>query len=427
MLAFRAVLTALLCLSLSAQTTPDANQRLRAVKDLAKSGSDSIPRLQPYLADPVVEVRVEAVKALVEIGTSRSLDPLIAATRDNDPEIQIRATDGLVNFYLPGYARSSGFSSSLKRAGSVIRAKFVEPPDQAIDPFIPVRPDVIESLARLLREGSSIESRSAAARALGVLRGQSALDDLAQALRSRQDPLIYESLIAIQKIRDPAAGPRVTFLLRDFNDRIQLAAIETTGLLRNQDASADLRDVVDHGRNNKARRAALSALAMLGQESDRTTFARYFADRDDGMRAAAAEGFARLKSPADLKMLENAFETEKKMNARLSLAFAAVAAGRNDLTEFSPLQYLVNTLNLNAWRGVALAFLVELARDPGVRRTLYGALRTATKDEKISLGQVIAASGDAEAVGHLERLAADPDVDVAREGLRALKSLKARL
>ena len=49
-----------------------------------------------------MDVRLEAVKAIVDIGTQRSLDPLIKACGDNDPEIQIRATDGLVNFYVPG-------------------------------------------------------------------------------------------------------------------------------------------------------------------------------------------------------------------------------------------------------------------------------------------------------------------------------------
>jgi HEAT repeat protein len=425
----RAAIAAVVCLAAWGQTPPagDAKQRIRALKDLAKTGSESIPRVEPYLSDPEVEVRAEAVKVMTDIGTSRSLDPLIAATRDNDPEVQIRAVDGLVNFYLPGYAKSSGLSNSIKRVGSAIKAKFTDTGDQVIEPYIQVRPEVIDALARLIRGGANMDSRADAARAAGVLRGRAALDDLVQALRSKDDQLIYESLMAIQKIRDPAVAPRIAFLMRDLNDRVQLAAIETTGLLRNKEASADLRDVVEHARNAKARRAALSALAMLGDETNRAEFSKFFADRDDGMRAAAAEGLARLKNQGDLKMLETAFESEKKMNPRLSLAFATVMAGRNDLTEFSPLQYLVNTLNSKAYRGVAQPFLVELTRDPGVRRTIYGALKNATKDEKIYLGQVLAMSGDGETVKYLETLAADPDADVAQEGLRALKTLKTRL
>ena len=91
-----------------------ADVRPKDVREIAKSGSSAIPKLQELLKDPQTDVRVEVVKQLTEIGTARSLDPLILAAQDNDPEVQIRTTDGLVNFYLPGYVRT-GFSASLSR------------------------------------------------------------------------------------------------------------------------------------------------------------------------------------------------------------------------------------------------------------------------------------------------------------------------
>lgn len=408
------------------QESGEPKQRVRAIKDLAKLGSDSIPKIQPYLKDSDLGVRIEAVKALVEIGGQRSLDPLVEAARDNDPEVQIRAVDGLVNFYMPGYSKT-GLSASIKRAGTAIKGKFTDTNDQIIDAYVTVRPEVVTALARLISGGASMDSRASAARAAGILRGRGALDALVGALKSKDDTLMYESLIAIQKIRDQSAGPRIAFLLRDPSDRVQIAAIETTGILLNKEASADLRDVVEHGRNIKVRRAALGALAMLPDPANRPVFSRFLTDKDDAFRAAAAEGFARLKSPADLQMLDKAFTAESKMNPRLSLAFAAVAAGHNDLSEFSPLQYLVNNLNSKSYRGVALPFLTELARDTGVRRTLYGGLKTATRDEKTGLAQVLARSGDAESIKYVETLASDPDAEVAQEGLRALRILKARL
>src|SRR5438477_8720785 len=80
--------------------------RPKDVREAAKGGPAALPRLQEFLKNPSLEVRVEAVRQITEIGTQRSLDPLIAATRDNEPEVQIRATDGLVNFYLPGYVQT---------------------------------------------------------------------------------------------------------------------------------------------------------------------------------------------------------------------------------------------------------------------------------------------------------------------------------
>ena len=230
---------------------------------------------------------------------------------------------------------------------------------------------MIEALGRQARGGASVESRANAARALGMLRGRAAIPDLLEALNSKDDRLMYESLVALQKIRDPAAGPGIAFLLRDLDEKIQIAALQTTGILRNQSAAPDVRDVLDHARTSKVRRAALTTLAMIADPADHGIFLRYLTDKDDGLRAAGAEGLARLKNPADQPALEKAFEAERSKNPRLSMAFALVLLGNRQMSEFSPLQYLLNTLNSKAYRDVAVAFLTELARDPAVRQAIY--------------------------------------------------------
>ncbi len=85
--------------------------------------------------------------------------------------MQIRAIDGLVNFYLPGYVQH-GLGASLKRVGTSIKGKFTDTNDQVIDPFVIPRPDVIQALGDLVRGGGSMEARANAARALGILRGK---------------------------------------------------------------------------------------------------------------------------------------------------------------------------------------------------------------------------------------------------------------
>ena len=55
-----------------------------------------------------------------------------------------------------------------------------------------------------------MDARANAARALGILRGRKAVPDLVEALHSKNTDVIYESLVALQKIRDESAGPRVT-------------------------------------------------------------------------------------------------------------------------------------------------------------------------------------------------------------------------
>jgi HEAT repeat protein len=393
---------------------------------MAAQGQEAIARIAPYLRDVDTSVRLEAVKALDDIGGPKTVDALVEAARDNDPEIQIRAADGLVNVYLPGYLKT-GISGTLKRAGDSIRAKFTDTNDQIIDSYVEVPPAVIQVLGRQARGGVSFESRANAARALGILRGQAAVPDLLEALNSKDNRLMYESLVALQKIRDPVAGPGLAFLLRDLDEKVRIAALEATGILRNQSAAPQVREAIDHPLTPKTQREALNALAMLADPADHGIFLRYLTDRDDGLRAAGAEGLARLKNPVDRPALEKAFEAERSANARVSIAFAIVSLGNRQMSEFSPLQYLLNNLNVKMYRSAAIAFLTELARDPDIRQTIYPVLTHATRDEKTGISVVLARAGDRDSEPFLEALLKDTDPEVMQEGTRSLRTLRTRV
>jgi HEAT repeat protein len=430
---------ALLALSIAAPSaaqeaaTPapaDARARAKAVREYGKQGgSTTIPKLAAYLSDLDLDVRIEAVKAIVDIGTQYSLEPLTRALADIDPEIQIRATDGLVNFYLPGYVKTGGgLTSSLRRAGSAIRSRFTDTNDQIADPWIQVRPEVISALGKVARNGASMDARANAARAIGVLRGRSAIPDLIDALRSKDSRIIYEVLIALQKIRDPSVAPDISFLLRDLDDRIQATALETAGLLQNRAALPQVREALDRAHSTRVRRAALEAIALMPDASVHDVLRTSLTSKDDALRGSAAEGLGRLKDPSDAPALEKMFADETKSGPRLAAAFALAEMGRLDMTALAPLRYLVNNLNMIAWRGVARPYLAELARDPAVRRALYPALalKDTTRDEKTGLAEVLATSGSADSIPALETLSQDPDSEAAQAGLRALQAVKAR-
>jgi HEAT repeat protein len=150
-------------------------------------------------------------------------------------------------------------------------------------------------------------------------------------------------------------------------------------------------------------------------------------DKDDGLRAAGAEGLARLKNPEDQPALEKAFESERNTNARLSMAFGVVSLGNRQMSEFSPLQYLLNTLNTKAYRNVAISFLTELARDLEVRQAVYPILTHATRDGKTGISIVLSRSGDRDSVPYLEALVKDSDPEVMQEGTRSLRTLQTRV
>jgi HEAT repeat protein len=418
----RASVVFLACaLALSAQ-----DLRPKDVREIGKGGSNALPRLGELLKHPDTAIRVEAVRQISDIGTLASLDLLVQATRDNDPEMQIRAADGLVNFYLPGYV-SRGLGASIVRTAGSVKARFTDTNDQVIDSFIKVRPDVVAAIGALISGGNGMDVRATAARAGGILRDKGVVPDLLEALRTKNTDVLYESLVALQKIRDEAAGPRMSFLLRDPEPKVQIAAIETTGLLRNQQAVPDLLGVLKDAKNDKVRRAALGALAMLPDDKSRPVFQEYLSAKDEKMRAAAAEGFGRLRNPADQPTLDKAWQAEGKSQARLSLGFALVMSGRHELSEFSPLQYLINNLNSNAYRGIAEPFLTELARQENIRNVLYPVLSSGTKEEKMGLARVLAQSGDRASMPYLQKLSNDSDPAVASEGVKAMRNLQARL
>lgn len=416
------------CCFVTLQAQEDPKLRQRIVRDLGHGGPDSIPKLEPYLKDSSIDVRIEAVKQIDDIGGPRSLPPLITALGDADPEVQIRATDGIVNFYLPGYLKT-GLTASIKRVGTSIKGHFTDTNDQVIDPFVQVRPEAIQALGKVARGGASMDARANAARAVGILRGKAAIPDLIEAMHSKDDEVLYESLVALQKIRDPSAGPQIAYLLRDLKPKIQTTALETIGLLQDRASIPQVRDALDRSSDAKVRRSALTALAMMPTRDTHGVFLSYLNDKDDNMRAAAAEGLARTKDPQDVTTVAKAYDQETKPKAKLGYAFALVAMGRLESTDNSPLYYLVTQLDSRSYHDVAQAYLIELARDAAMRKALYPYLQrgNATKDEKIGLARVLAASGDRDSIPYLENLSHDGDSEVAQEGLRALRNLHARL
>jgi HEAT repeat protein len=404
-------------------SAPKARQAY--VKAMAKEGPQGIAKLLPYAEDPVVEVRREVIRSLVTIGGPGSVEPLTKALADADEEVQIRATDGLVNFYLPGYWES-GLSGNLKRAGSRLMSRWTDTNDQVIPPHVLVRPEIVAGLARVTSGGASLAARANAARALGVLRASAASDALVGALASKDGKLIYEILIAFEKIRDRSVAPKLHYLLRDLDEKVQLAALETVGLLMNPESVPFLREAYERGRNDRVRRAALNALAQIPSADSIPIFSAQLDSADEFLRAAAAEGLARAGHTASAGPLAERFAAETKMRPRLALAFGVVKLGQNGLGEFDPLRYLLNTLNSKAWKGVAEGYLVELVRSEPTRKAIESSLPQASKAEKMVTAGILARAGSRDSEATLESLSRDPDTEIANEALRALRLLKAQ-
>lgn len=401
-------------------------QRIARIRDLGKRGADAIPALVEYLSDRDRDIRVEAVRAIVKIDGEASLTPLIKATRDNDAEVQIRATDGLVNFYLPGYV-AKGLTGPLTRGLRQAKSVFSARNDQVIDPSVTVRPDVGEAIAVVISGGASIDARTNASRAAGILRLRTAVPSLISSLRARDSQLIFESLVAIQKIKDPSAGPGVSPVTTDLDERIQVTALETVAVLHSVESAPNVRSALNSARSLKVRRAALEALASLGIAGDRPVFQQYAGDKDSDLRASALEGLGRIREPEDYPLIERAYnEGDADWKIHLAAAFALVAQGKVDTTEFNPLPYLVENLAAKSRSSVASAYLAELVRRDDVRKALMTLIPQASRDQKLALCSVLSESESEDVVPVLNTLLRDIDPDVSMAASKALKTLQAR-
>lgn len=390
--------------------------QLERIHDIEKGKAGGISELTAFSKDPDRVVRIEAIKALTKIGGSSSLAPMIEATRDSDPEVRARATDGIVTHYLPDYV-SGYFSHAAVRQ---VKAWFSSRNDAIIDEDVTVREDAAQAIIEEINAGDHMPSRANAALASGVLRLRAAVPALLQAIRAKDNDLIFESLVALQKIHDPSAGPSIGFLVRDLDERIQITALETVGVLGSRDAAPDIRYAVSNARNVKIRRAALSSLAMLAVPEDRGIFRQYVLNGDPELRAAALEGLGRIREPEDTPTLQTSYdEPNADWRIHQAAAFGLVSEGNVSTDEFSPLLYLVENLNSRARANTAEPYLKELMHRAEVRQSISKVLPEATRTQKVSLSWIFAGSHSMDLMPALTQLSSDADGEVSTAAKRA--------
>ncbi len=395
---------------------PSNKPQLDRIHEIEKGKAGGMSELAAFSKDPDRTVRIEAIKAIVKMGGTASLDPLIVATTDSEPEVRARATDGIVNVYFPGYV-SGYFTHAAVRQ---VKSWFSSRNDSIIDEDVTVREDAAQAIIAEINFGPEMPPRANAALAAGVLRLHAAVPALLEAVRAKNNDLIFESLVALQKIHDPNAGPGVSFLVRDLDDRTQMTALETVGVLGNRDAAPDIRYAIQNARNVKIRRAALSSLAMLAIPEDRTIFRQYVINGDPELRTAALEGLGRLREPEDTPTLQTSFdEANADWRIHLAAAFALVSEGNVSTDDFSPLLYLVENLNSTARANAAETYLKELIHHEDVRRNIAKTLPDATRAQRLALCWIFADSRSADLLPTLNQLSADPDAQVSIAAKRA--------
>ena len=394
--------------------SPNADQRAKAASELGKKGqSSAVPALAAALNDPSAKVRREVVVALAEIRGGESLDGLITASRDTDPQVRVVAVDALWGYYL-GRAPGLGFITSLKHT-TESRAD----EDVRIDPGVAVDPKVIAGLQVALEDTRSIEAARHAAKGLGVLMAKSAVPALVKAAHSPDEELAREALNSLGKIKDPSAGPQLLDLLQSSKKPVKQDAALTVGILRTPNAASKLQPLTQDDPDKKTRRNAFEGLAHIGDPASYDLFMRTLGEKDKTYRAYAAQGLGRIGNKRAIPELEKALLSEKDAGARLAEEFALTALGESKMGE------LVAGLGSSNWES-AVAYLIELGRQPQIAAQLPAYLHNKDADIRQRLCTVLMYVGDASSVAPLEQASKDSNNAVAAQALRALRAVHAR-
>ncbi|HEV2418958.1 MAG TPA: HEAT repeat domain-containing protein [Terriglobia bacterium] len=398
----------------------DANIRARAVRDIGDSGdTSSVQALTAALNDPSPKVRKEIIVALAKLHTNESLDGLVSATRDSDPDVRTMAVEAVVGWYT-GNVPSTGFRGAVKKSYNGALNWF-QTDTTHIRPGMTVDPKTVAALEADMEDTRSIEASRDAARGLGILLARPAVPALVKASHSPDAGLAVNALDALSKIKDISAGPQVADLLDSPSKDVRRAACITVGILRTKSAAPKLQEIYQTDTDGDTRKAALDGLAFIGDPASYPVFIKALWSQDKDERDYAAEGLARIRDPKAGANLEKRMKIEKDAGVKLAILFAQVSIG-----ETEHLRDLVDALTSRTRGDVAQSYLIELTRQKSLLDAVYSYLNDSNATIRRRLCVVLTYSGDASSLPRLAPLTHDRNNDVAAAALRATQAIRSR-
>jgi HEAT repeat protein len=416
--------------------SPDAETRRDAARRLGERRVRNQLAVEALVVaarkDDDPSVRVEAVEALGKIKDFAALEEMLASLKDDHPDVRLRSVRALVMLYTE---HDIDFITN-RRAGWNMFNPFLDTSDrEIIEPYIVVEPEIINAIGEAARSDGDRTVRVAAIRALGVLRGASAIPQLADALSADQDVRI-DVMRTFIKIGDQSAAPHLLQFFRDSNKRVQTQAMVAAGMLRYLPAVEPLLSVYGLGTERKGRiaqvkggvkglfsydpereEAALWALSLMGVVQAEQTFVENLGDKDPDRRRYAVEGLARIADPRYMDQMSRLLLTEKDGGVKLALHFALYKMGSNANTQF-----IVRKLYTDQ-ADQARAYLLE-ANDPA---DLYPHIKSSNKTVRREVISVLGRIGNRETIKELEPVARTSGTETANTATVAIKQIEWRI
>jgi HEAT repeat protein len=353
--------------------------RRRALKALATMGPEALDSISLLVADPVRDIRHEAIRAVVGI----YVEP--------PPRRRVQSAE-------------DGFDWT----------------PYLVTPWA-VPPVLVTNLVRALADDWPSERRDAAY-ALGIVLtppiDARVSDELTYSLADPAGEVRLAAVRALGRLRAKRAGDQLIGRIVDSDLPVRLAAMRAVGEIREPRALAALRQQLDYYQSATAGRAALDALARIAHPSTAGLFEQERFSNTAARRRSAYEGMARLGGvrDADVVAVEQRLTEERDAEVRLAMAFALAAAGRPYLDR------VVQSLSDGDLANQAIEYVVELgrARPDAIPPYLQD------RDPTVRARAAIAAgfTGGSLAEAELSRLTTDGDPSVRRAAEVALLRIR---
>jgi HEAT repeat protein len=279
-----------------------------------------------------------------------------------------------------------------------------------------------DALATAMQKDSNEEVRAAAARVLGSLMAKEYVPVMITTLEDPQNmehkAVRKEIVMSLGVIRDASAGPAVQKTLRDRDAGIMTESIIAIGLMGYAPARPQLEDIFRTDTRREMKEQALESLAMLRDPGGKPLFESLLMSTNDFYREKAAEGLAR--TDYDAAPLVDLLKMEKKANVRNAMTFALVSSNHDD-----NINELTNALNSRS-SAQADMYLFELGKYRGKVPLLNSYLRSSDPKVRAGMARILGRIGDPSSRAPLDELTKDPNTDVMREAVNALRQMNTR-
>ncbi len=407
---------------------PEGGRRKEAARVLGKNRvREAVPDLMELTQDTEELIRLEAVRALVNINDTRALNVYIRLTQDSNGQVQETVIRGIVSIHV---AEEGGFVRGVKKF-----IDWVNPLDDDYDPliveaYIPVSQDAVRALAGLLLSPRT-GIRKDAARALGILRAHSVLSQIEESFsREVNNGVKVELIRAVYKIADPKAAETLIPLIHDPDKKVHDEAILAVGRLRVSKSVPVLMDLYQSGIRERKKlfsivpasgsddllKKIFEALAYVGSPESKDLFVDSLQHEEAFFRRYAAEGLGRIGDRTLTTLVEVRHLNEESATVRLALGFALYRLGRNE--------YLVELVSGLKKGNQGFDYLLELG--PEELSQLYPYIRTERDSVKTRLLEIVGLRGDESALSIVQEMVASGNADVVSAANLALRRIQGR-